>query len=72
MVLSNWKILRGFLKLRFYLQSCRWGGSEPQGFVNSELGRTVLLSTPQAYEDKRKTSYQIMKEETHVETVTLK
>lgn len=27
---------------------------------------------PQAYEDKRKTSYQIMKEETHVETVTLK
>lgn len=27
---------------------------------------------PQAYEDKGKTSYQIMKEETHVETVTLK
>ena len=44
MVLSNWKILEAFLKLRFYLQNCRWGGSEPQGFVNSELGRGVLLS----------------------------
>lgn len=44
MVLSNWKISEDFLKLSFYLQSCRWGGSEPQGFVNSELGRTELLS----------------------------
>ena len=42
MVLSNWKILEAFLKLRFYLQNCRWGGSEPQGFVNSELGRVLL------------------------------
>lgn len=71
MVLLNWKILEDFLKLRFYLQSCSWVDRNHKGSLTQSWVEQCCYH-PQACEDKRKTSYQIMKEETHVETVTLK
>lgn len=71
MVLSNWKISEDFLKLSFYLQSCRWVDRNHKGSLTQSWVEQSCYH-PQAYEDRGKTSYQIMEEETHVETVTLK